>query len=68
MTPEADRAVARIHECLNEVYLPEGVQVWLSHRNRNLDMHTPQSLISSGRLSSISAVLAEAERLSGGAW
>jgi hypothetical protein len=66
--PEVARAVERIHECLNEVYRPAGVRLWLASRNRNLDMQIPAALISSGRLSAVSAVLAEAERLTGGGW
>lgn len=65
---EVERAEARIQELLAEVYLPTGVETWLYSRNRNLGGKTPASLIDSGRLSAVSAVLAEAERLSGGAW
>lgn len=67
-TVEVQRAVSRIHECLAEVYLPDGVRMWLTSPNRNLGERIPALMIRSGRLSEVSAVLAEAERLSGGAW
>lgn len=59
------RAIERIYECLNENYLPEGVQFWLDAMNRNLGMQRPSDLIASGR---VAEVLAEAEQLAGGAW
>lgn len=68
MTAEVDRAIARINQCLSENYLPEGVEFWMNAMNRNLGMQRPADLIASGRLSNVSAVLAEAERLAGGAW
>jgi hypothetical protein len=49
---------------LDEVYLPEGVQIWLTSRNRNLDMQRPIDLIESDA----ERVLAEVHRLVGGAW
>lgn len=49
---------------LAEVYLPEGVQIWLTSRNRNLDMQRPVDLLESDP----ERVLAEARRLVGGAW
>lgn len=50
---------------LAEVYLPEGVKIWLASRNRNLGGRSAQELIDSGRGEE---VLAEVERLVGGAW
>lgn len=56
---------ARIRELLSEVYLPEGVEVWLNSRNRSLGMEVPAQLISSGRFSE---VLEVAKFIAGGAW
>lgn len=49
---------------LDEVYIPEGVQIWLTSRNRNLDMQRPIDLLESDA----ERVLAEVRRLVGGAW
>lgn len=67
MNPEVERAIDRIDQCLNDNYLPDGAAFWLNAMNRNLGMQRPVDLIATGRLSDVSAVLAEAERLSGGA-
>lgn len=58
---------ARIRELLSEVYLPEGVDIWLSatHRAGPLAGRCPNDMIAGGEGS---AVLAEAERLVGGAF
>lgn len=55
--------VERIREALAEVYTPEGIDIWLASRNRNLMGWTPIELISEGRTD---IVLAEAEALAGG--
>ena len=56
---------ARIRELLNEVYLPEGVDIWLTTPHRRFGGETAIDLIRSGRGDE---VLGEVERLTGGVW
>lgn len=56
---------ARVRELLGEIYLPEGVDIWLSSPHRWLGGERGIDLINSGRGDE---VLAAAERLVGGAW
>ncbi len=49
-------------EDLQDVYTPEGVQIWLHARNRNLGGRRPMDLLIGGESA---AVLEEAQRLSG---
>lgn len=56
---------AQVEALLAEVYLPEGVQIWLTSRHRWLGMERAADLIEDGRGAE---VLAAAERLVGGSW
>ncbi len=49
-------------ERLKEVYAPEGVQIWLHSRNRNLARARPVDLLAEGRLDE---VIAEVDRVVG---
>lgn len=63
-----DRArTAQIEALLSEVYEPEGVRIWLAatHKSGPLEGQVPNELIASGHAD---IVLAEAERLVGGAF
>lgn len=55
----------RVRELLAEVYLPEGVDIYMSHPNRNLGMKTPTELIAVGQGET---VLAEVKYLTGAGW
>lgn len=56
---------AQVEALLAEVYLPEGVQIWLHAKHRWSGMERAVDLIDGGRGAE---VLAAAERLVGGAW
>jgi hypothetical protein len=60
VTPEEE-----IRELLSEVYLPEGVDIWIAAHNRNLGGRTARELLDAG---DHEPVLAEAKMLAGGAW
>lgn len=62
---EQEKLRARIEALLDEVYEPEGVQIWLTSRHRWFGMERAVDLIKDGRGAE---VLAAAERLVGGAW
>jgi len=49
-------------ERLREVYAPEGVEIWLHARNRNLDRKRPVELLAEGRLDE---VIEEVDRVVG---
>jgi hypothetical protein len=55
----------KVQHLLAEVYLPEGVKFYMQAMNRNLGMKSPNELIANGQGDE---VLAEVERLVGGAW
>ena len=38
----------RVEQSLSETYLPEGVRIWLSSRNRMLGLRVPQDMIDAG--------------------
>jgi hypothetical protein len=59
--------VERINQLLGEVYTDDGIDIWWRARNRNLGRLTPLALFS-GSDEDRGRVLAEAERLAGGAW
>ncbi len=52
-----------IVERLKEVYAPEGVEIWLHARNRNLGRQRPVDLLAEGRLEE---VIAEVDRVGEG--
>jgi hypothetical protein len=58
-------AEQRVRELLSEVYLPEGVDIYMGHPNRNLGMKTPAELIAAGQGE---IVLAEVKYLTGAGW
>lgn len=39
---------------LREVYTPEGIEIWLHSRNRNLDSQRPIDLLASGEIDRVS--------------
>jgi DNA-binding transcriptional regulator YiaG len=55
--------VQLIVRLLSETYTREGIRIWLSSRNRNLELRRPLDLLEEG---DIDAVLEEANRISGG--
>lgn len=55
----------RVRELLAGVYLSEGVDIYMSHPNRNLGMKTPAELIKTGHGE---IVLTEVKYLTGSAW
>ncbi len=52
-----------IIDVLRDSYTPEGIQIWLRSRNRNLDLQRPIDLLLSGEAT---AVLEEARWVAGG--
>lgn len=52
-----------IVDVLRDSYTPEGIQIWLRSRNRNLDLQRPIDLLLSG---DATAVLDEARWVAGG--
>jgi hypothetical protein len=62
-----DQAESRIRELLTEVYLPEGVDIWLAatHKAGSLHGRCPNEMLAAG---DVEPVLAAAEQLTGGAW
>lgn len=54
-----------VRELLSDVYLPEGVDIWITHSNRNLRGFTPREMLDVGETE---PVLQEAKRVAGGAW
>jgi len=52
-----------IIDVLRDSYTPEGIQIWLRSRNRNLEMQRPIDLLLSG---DVNVVLAEARWVAGG--
>jgi hypothetical protein len=67
LTTEGAQRRIKIRELLGEVYLPEGVDIWLAatHKSGPLQGRCPNELIAAGKSG---LVLAEAERLAGGAF
>lgn len=60
--------VEQINRLLAQVYTDVGVLMWWKSRNRNLHGATPQELFNIGGDYGLQQVLAEAERVAGGAW
>lgn len=58
-------AEQRIREKLSEVYLPEGVEIWLNSPHRWLNNERAIGLIQSGRAEEVEAAV---DRLIGGAY
>jgi len=52
-----------IIDVLRDSYTPEGIQIWLRSRNRNLEMQRPIDLLLGG---DVNVVLAEARWVAGG--
>lgn len=65
MTAEPREILDQVEALLAEVYLPEGVQIWLHSQHRWFGMERAVDLIEDGRGAE---VLAAAECLVGGAW
>lgn len=57
----------RVEELLSEVYTEQGIEIWWRARNRMFGGLTPASLLN-GSDEDRGRVLAEAERIAGGAW
>jgi len=55
-------ALHAVHWILASTYTFEGRQIWLTSRNRNLDMQSPSDLIKAGQHE---RVFAEARRVAG---
>lgn len=58
----------RINDLLAKAYTPEGCRIWWSSPNRNLGFNSPRALFDYGDDDVRARVLAEAERVAGGAW
>lgn len=51
---------------LLDTYRPEGVLIWLSSSNRNLNHRTPRELMATGSGDDWAQLLNEADRIAGG--